>query len=120
MVNGKHNQLDFKHGDKNMKDMLALMYKLVREGKFEDIAISGGTCLSSIKSFNNVDECIEYIEKNNANELLICKNGKYKFTERLWLRHIKGFKLNEKSVTILTDTMVGVGSRAGYRYNIRF
>lgn len=104
----------------NLKDILALCYMLLRDKKFEDIAISGGTCLSSIKSFNNVDEVVEYIETHNANELLIRKNGKYKFTERLWLRHIKGFKLNEKSVTFLTDTMVGVGSRAGYRYNVRF
>lgn len=105
---------------RDFKDVLLFCCILLRDKKFEDIAISGATCLASIKSFNNVDEMMEYIEKNHATELLIRKNGKIKFTERLWISNIKGFKLNDKSVTFLTNTMVGVGSRAGYRYNIRF
>lgn len=105
---------------KDFKDILAFCYMLIKDKKFEDIAISGATCLASIKSFNNIDEMMEYIEINHATELLIRKKGKIKFTERLWISDIKGFKLNDKSVTFLTNTMVGVGSRAGYRYNIRF
>lgn len=105
---------------KDFKDVLALCCMLIRDKKFEDIAISGATCLASIKSFNNVDEMMNYIEKNHATELLIRKNGKIKFTERLTINNINGFKLNDKSVTFLTKIMVGVGSRAGYRYNIRF
>lgn len=106
--------------NKGLKDILTLCFMLLRDRKFEDIAISGGTCISSIKNFNNVDEAMEYIERNHASELLIRKNGKYRFTERLRLNHLKGFKLNEKSVTFLTNVMVGVGNRAGYRYNVRF
>lgn len=105
---------------KDFKDVLAFCYTLIRDKKFEDIAISGATCLSSIKSFNNIDEAMTYIEMNHATELLIRKNGKNKFSERLWISNIKGFKINDKSVTFLTNIKVGVGSRAGYRYNIRF
>ena len=105
---------------KDFKDVLAFCCMLIRDKKFADIAISGATCLASIKSFNNVDEMMEYIETHNATELIIRKNGKLKFTDRMFIHNIVGFKLNEKSVTFLTNTMVGVGSRAGYRYNIRF
>lgn len=105
---------------RDFKDVLLFCCMLLRDKKFEDIAISGATCLSSIKNFNNVDEMMEYIERNHATELLIRKNGKIKFTERLRINNINGFKLNNKSVTFLTKIMIGVGSRAGYRYNIRF
>ena len=109
-----------KNMSKDFKDVLAFCCMLTRDKKFADIAISGATCLASIKSFNNVDEMMKYIEIHNATELLIRKNGKLKFTDRIFIHNISGFKLNEKSVTFLTNIMAGVGGRAGYRYNIRF
>lgn len=106
--------------NRDLKDTIALCFMLLRDKKFEDIALSGGTCFTSIKSFNNVDEVMEYINTRYPNELLIRKNGRNIFTERIYLHQLRGFKLNEKSVTFLTTVMTGTGSRAGYRYNIRF
>lgn len=101
------------------KDLIAFCFMLLRDGKFEDIALSGGTCFSSIKSFNNVDEVIEYINTRCPNELLIRKNGRNKFTEIVYLHQINGFKLNEKSVTFRVNGY-RQGNKITNSYNIRF
>lgn len=105
---------------KDMIDLFALCYKLVRDGKFEDIAIYGATCFSSIKSFNTVNDMYEYAQNKCATELLFRKNGRNKFTERVYLHQIRGFKLNEKSVTFMLSVIVKNGSRESNNYNIKF
>ena len=101
------------------KDLIAFCFMLLRDKKFEDIALSGGTSFSSIKSFNNVNEVVEYVNTRYPNELLIRKNGRDKFTERVYLHQINGFKLNEKSVTFKVNGY-RQGNKIVTNYNIRF
>lgn len=101
------------------KDLIAFCFMLLRDKKFEDIALSGGASFSSIKSFNNVNEAVEYINTRYPNELLIRKNGRDKFTERVYLHQINGFKLNEKSVTFKVNGY-RQGNKIVTNYNIRF
>lgn len=97
--------------NKDTMDLFALCFMLLRDKKFEDIVISGATCFSSIKNFNNTNEVYDYIQNRYATELLFRKNGRDKFTERVYLHQIVGFKLNEKSVTFKLKNE---------NYNIRF
>lgn len=105
---------------RDLKELFILMYKLLRENKFADVAILNSRCMKSISTFNNVDEMMNYSESTYSNCIIIKKNGRKTFTETIYLHQFNGFKLNEKSVTILTNVYTGTGKHAGYRKNIRF
>lgn len=105
---------------RDLKELFILMYKLLRENKFADVAILNSKCMKSISAFNNVDEMMNYAESTYSDSIIIKKNGSKKYTEQIYFHQFNGFKLNEKSVTILTNVYTGAGSRAGYRKNIRF
>ena len=90
---------------RDLKELFILMYKLLRENKFADVAILNSKCMKSISTFNNVDEIFNYAESTYSDSIIIKKNGSKKYTEQIYFHQFNGFKLNEKSLVIYFNTM---------------
>lgn len=105
---------------KDKSELFILMVKLLRENKLADVAISNSRCIKSITELNNINEMINYAESTYADSILIKKNGRKAYTERLYFHHFNGFTINEKSVTIYTTNPADKKCRYGYSKNIKF
>ena len=105
---------------KDKSELFILMVKLLRENKFADVVISNSRCIKSIAEFNNINEMMNYTESTYADSILIKKNGRNAYTERIYFHHFKGFTINEKSVTIYTTNPADKKSRYGFSKNIKF
>ena len=102
------------------RELVEFCFKLIREGKFDDIAISGPVTLRSFKLSYGIDDIMECISNNKINELLFRKRGRQKFSDRIQVYKVTEFWLNDKSVTFKTDSPVWIGNKQSYRYNIKF
>ena len=97
-------------------ELYVVMIKLLRENKFADVGVVNTRHLRSITEFNNDREFLDYVGTTYADELIIRKNGRKAFTECIYFHQFKGFKHNEKSITIYLNT----GSNTLVKKNIRF
>lgn len=105
----------------NFKELLILMVKLIRENKFEDVAFSkDGVTYTSIRSFRNVNEAIEYVTSTNSYMMGFKRVGGRKYVEAVYISRLYGFRLNEKSVTIYYNPCGENVVSSGHSKNIRF
>ena len=99
----------------SISELLILMVKLIRENKFDDVALLNSKYMKSIKEFNNINEMVEYINSTYCNSIIIKKRWARAFTEQLYFHQLSGFRLNEKSVTFVLN----IGGNV-IKKNIRF
>ena len=63
-----------------LEDLFELMWRLVRECNFADVALLNTKCMKSITTFNNVDEMLEYANATYCDSIIIKKNGAKTYT----------------------------------------
>lgn len=81
-------------------DYFALMYKLIREGIFTDVALLNSRCMKSIRDFNNTNEMLEYAQNTYCDSMIIKVAGQKNYNHTIYFHRLNGFKLNRKSLVL--------------------
>ena len=83
---------------RDINEYFILMYKLIREGIFEDVALLNSRCMKSIKDFRDTAEMMEYAQNTYCDSMTIKLAGQKNYNHTLYFHRLNGFKLNRKSV----------------------
>ena len=97
----------------DLNDFYAALFMMIKERKIANAALTRGeSYIKPFTDFNTVIDIVEFRKTNYYDGICIKLNGRKAYKHIAYLHEINGFKVNEKSLTVMLTN--------GKKLNFRF